>query len=64
MLNFLNASMYFALTPNKVIFSLSTMLRSKSFFLYIGKPSKRTIDALEHKLLTNQFHIIQPQVVK
>ena len=62
--NFLNESIYFALTPNKVIFSLSAIFISKSCFLNIGNPSKRTIEALEDKTEISQFHIIHPQVVK
>ena len=62
--NFFNESMYFALTPKSVIFSFSAILISKSLFLYIGEPSKSTIDALDAKELTNQFHIIHPHVVK
>ena len=63
-LNFLKASTYFALIPNKVIFSLCAIFKSKSADLNIGDPSKRTIDALEANELTNQFHIIHPHVVK
>ena len=37
---------------------------SKSFLLYIGEPSNNTIDAFDARTLTNQFHIIHPQVVK
>ena len=48
----------------KEIFSLSAILINKSFFLYIGNPSNSTIDALDAKKVINQFHIIQPQVVK
>ena len=58
------ASTYFALIPNKVIFSFSAIFNSKSSFLYIGDPSNKTIDAFEAKTLTSQFHIIHPQVVK
>ena len=49
---------------NKVIFSSSANLINKSFLLYIGKPSNRTIEALDAKTLINQFHIIHPHVVK
>ena len=62
--NFLNESIYLALTPNKVIFSLSAIFIKRSFFLYIGNPSKRTIEAFDANELINQFHIIQPHVVK
>ena len=61
---FLNASIYFALMPNKDIFSVFAISIKRSFFLYIGKPSNNTIDALRASELTNQFHIIQPHVVK
>ena len=63
-LNLRSASIYFALTPNNVIFSLLAIFNNKSFFLYIGDPSNKTIEALDANELTNQFHIIQPQVVK
>jgi len=61
---FLNASIYFALIPNKVIFSVFAISIKRSSFLYIGKPSNSKIDALRASELTNQFHIIQPHVVK
>ena len=64
MFNLFKLSIYFALTPNKVIFSLSAILKSKSLFLNIGKPSNNTMDAFEANTLTSQFHIIQPHVVK
>ena len=62
--HFLSVSIYFALTPNNVMFSFLTILSNRSFLLYIGKPSKRTIDALDANTDTSQFHIIQPHVVK
>ena len=63
-LDLLSASKYFALTPNKVIFSSCANLINKSYLLYIGKPSNKTIDAFDAKTVTSQFHIIQPHVVK
>ena len=56
--------MYLALTPNNVTFSSFAILNSRSFLLYIGKPSNNNKDALDDKALTSQFHIIHPQVVK
>ena len=62
--SFRKVSMYFALIPNSVIFSFFAIFINKSFSLYIGKPSKRTIDAFDASELTIQFHIIHPHVVK
>ena len=61
---FLKASIYFALTPNKVIFSWLAIFMRRSSRLYIGKPSNNTIDAFEAKTEISQFHIIHPHVVK
>ena len=63
-LSLLSVSMYLALTPNNVTFSSFAILNSRSFLLYIGKPSNNNKDALDDKALTSQFHIIHPQVVK
>ena len=62
--NLCRASIYFALIPNKLIFSFSAIFHSRSSFLYIGEPSNKTIDAFEARALTSQFHIIHPHVVK
>ena len=35
-----------------------------ALYIYIGNPSKSTIEAFDAKALINQFHIIHPQVVK
>ena len=43
---------------------LLKLFNSKSFCLNIGNPSNKTIDALEPRHVTNQFHIIHPHVVK
>ena len=42
----------------------NSLINNKSFFLYIGNPSKSTIDAFDASELTSQFHIIHPHVVK
>ena len=60
----LSASIYFALIPKSVTSSSLASSKSKSFFLYIGKPSKSIIAATEERAPTSQFHIIHPQVVK
>ena len=60
----LSESIYFALTPNNVIFSFSAILKSKSLLLKVGEPSNKIIEALDANTDINQFHIIQPQVVK
>ena len=36
----------------------------RAFFLNKGNPSNNTIEALDAKTLTSQFHIIHPHVVK
>ena len=57
-------SIYFALIPKRVIYSSAANSNNKSSFLYIGKPSKRSIVAPDERAPTNQFHIIHPHVVK
>ena len=49
-------SIYFVLTPSNLIFSLSTTFNNKSFFLYIGKPSKSKIECLMQESLLEVPH--------
>ena len=46
---FIKVSMYFALTPNKVISSSLAILNNRSSFLYKGKPSNSKIVDPEDK---------------
>ena len=56
-------SMYLAETPRKVNRSSTARSRSRSAVGYMGWPSYKTMVAPVPKAITNQFHIIQPQVV-
>ncbi len=56
--------MYLALVPKTLISRSSAILHSTSASGWAGLPSYKTTVAPVVRLLTSQFHIIQPQVVK
>ena len=56
--------MYFAPVPKKVICSFSAISNKYSLLGKNGEPSYKTMVAFEANADINQFHIIQPQVVK
>ena len=60
-LNFLKASTYFALIPNKVIFSLCAIFKSKSGDLNIGNPSNKTIDSFKDITVSETYTVTKFQ---